>query len=67
MALMFGVIAFMMLTMRSQKKREKKQREELYARLGKNDRVLTVGGVIGCVRSRPICQSPRPSRGPCHL
>ena len=51
MALMFGVIAFMMLTMRSQKKREKKQREELYARLGKNDRVLTVGGVIGTVVS----------------
>ena len=51
MALMFGVIAFMMLTMRSQKKREKKQREELYARLGKNDRILTVGGVIGTVVS----------------
>ena len=51
MALMFGVIAFMMLTMRSQKKREKKQREELYERLGKNDRILTVGGVIGTVVS----------------
>ncbi len=51
MALMFGVIAFMMLTMRSQKKKEKRQREELYARLGKNDRVLTVGGVIGTVVS----------------
>lgn len=51
MALMFGVIAFMMLTMRSQKKREKREREELYKRLAKNDRILTVGGVIGTVVS----------------
>jgi len=51
MALMFGLIAFMLLTMRSQKKREKRERAELFSRLSKNDRVLTVGGVIGTVVS----------------
>lgn len=51
MALMFGLIAFMLLTMRSQKRREKRDRAELFAKLSKNDRVLTVGGVIGTVVS----------------
>jgi len=51
MALMFGLIAFMLLTMRSQKKREKRERADLFSRLSKNDRVLTVGGVIGTVVS----------------
>lgn len=50
-ALMFAFLAFMLLTMRSQKKREKREREELFAKLAKNDRVLTVGGVIGTVVS----------------
>lgn len=48
-ALMFAMIIFLFLTTRSQRKREKRQREEMYASLSKNDRVLTVGGVIGTV------------------
>ena len=50
-ALMLALVAFMLLTARSQKKREKREREELHARMSKNDRVLTVGGVIGTVMS----------------
>ena len=50
-ALMFAFLAFMLLTMRGQKKREKRERVELFARLAKNDRVLTMGGVIGTVVS----------------
>ena len=50
-ALMFAFLAFMLLTMRGQKKREKRERAELFARLAKNDRVLTMGGVIGTVVS----------------
>ena len=50
-ALMIGMIAFMFLTMRSQKKREKREKEDMHARMAKNDRVLTIGGVIGTVIS----------------
>ncbi|MBI4716924.1 MAG: preprotein translocase subunit YajC [Planctomycetes bacterium] len=50
-ALMVAMIAFMLLTMRSQRKREKREREEMHARLAKNDRVLTIGGIIGTVVS----------------
>ncbi len=49
--LMIGMIVFMFLTMRSQKKREKRQKEEMLERMSKNDRVLTIGGVIGTVIS----------------
>jgi preprotein translocase subunit YajC len=50
-AVMAAIIAFMLLTARSQKKREQREREQMYDRLAKNDRVLTVGGVIGTVIS----------------
>ena len=50
-ALMVAVVAFMLLTARSQKKREKRERDEMHARLTKNDRVLTIGGVLGTVVS----------------
>ena len=50
-ALMFAVIAFILLTARSQKKREQRERDNMHARLAKNDRVLTVGGVIGTIHS----------------
>ena len=50
-ALMIALVAFMLLTSRSQKKREKRERENMYARLTKNDRVLTIGGIIGTVVS----------------
>lgn len=48
-ALMLGLVAFMLLSARSQKKREKREREQMHARLAKNDRVQTIGGVIGTV------------------
>lgn len=48
-AVMIAVLVFMFLSMRSQKKREANEREAMFARLAKNDRVLTVGGVIGTV------------------
>ena len=49
LAMMLGLVAFMLLSARSQKKREKRERDDMHARMAKNDRVLTVGGVIGTV------------------
>lgn len=48
-ALLFAMIAFMLLTTRGQKKREKRERQAMYDRMAKNDRVLTIGGVLGTV------------------
>ena len=50
-ALMLGLVAFMLLSARSQKKREHREKEEMHARMAKNDRVLTIGGIIGTVMS----------------
>lgn len=50
-ALMIAMFAFMILSARSQKKRERTERENLFSRLNKNERVLTVGGVIGTIVS----------------
>ncbi len=49
LALMMALVAFMLLTSRSQKKKEKRQRDKMHAEMAKSDRVLTVGGVIGTV------------------
>ncbi len=48
-AVMIAMVIFMLLSARSQKKREAREREGMFSRLTKNDRVLTVGGVIGTV------------------
>ncbi len=48
-ALLMAMVVFLFMTSRSQKKRERREREEMYARLSKNDRVLTIGGVIGTI------------------
>ncbi len=48
-ALILAMFAFIFLTSRSQKKREKRERDNMFERLSKNDRVLTIGGVIGTV------------------
>jgi preprotein translocase subunit YajC len=48
-AVMIAVLVFMFLSMRSQKKREANEREAMFGKLAKNDRVLTIGGVIGTV------------------
>lgn len=50
-AVLVAIFAFMLLTARSQKKREKRERDEMHARLTKNDRVLTIGGILGTVVS----------------
>jgi len=50
-ALILAMFAFIFLTSRSQKKREKKERETMFNAMSKNDRVLTVGGVIATVIS----------------
>lgn len=55
MALMLPIFAamivFMFLSSRSQKKRQERERTQLFEQLSKNVRVLTVGGVIGTVVS----------------
>jgi preprotein translocase subunit YajC len=48
-AVMIALITFMILSSRSQKKREKRERDDMHNRMSKNDRVLTVGGIIGTV------------------
>ena len=49
--MMLAFVAFLLLSSRSQKKREKRERNEMHARMAKNDRVLTVGGIIGTIVS----------------
>jgi preprotein translocase subunit YajC len=51
LALMAAMIVFMVMSSRSRTKREQRQREEMFAGMQKNDRVLTIGGVIGTVVS----------------
>ena len=50
-ALMLGLVVFMLLNARSQKKREQRAKEDMYSRMTRNDRVLTIGGIIGTVMS----------------
>jgi len=50
-ALMLGLVVFMLLSSRSQKKREQREKDEMHARMAKNDRVLTIGGIIGTIMS----------------
>lgn len=48
-ALMMAFVVFMIMSSRSQRKREQRERDDMHARLSKNDRVLTIGGVVGTV------------------
>lgn len=50
-AIMIAMVVFMILMTRSQKKKEKKTREQMFSAMQKNDRVITIGGVIGRVMS----------------
>jgi preprotein translocase subunit YajC len=50
-ALLMAMVVFMLLSSRSQKKRERRERDEMHARMAKNDRVLTIGGVVGTIVS----------------
>ena len=50
-AFLMAMVVFMLLSSRSQKKRERREREAMFAGMSRNDRVQTVGGVIGTVLS----------------
>ncbi len=50
-ALMIAMVAFIFLSARSQKKKEKRARQTMYSEMSKNDRVLTIGGIVGTVVS----------------
>lgn len=50
-AMMIALVVFMLLSARSTRKREERQRQELHNNLSKNQRVLTIGGVVGTVVS----------------
>ena len=50
-AMLLALLVFMFLSSRSQKKREQRERDEMHAGMTKNDRVLTIGGVIGTIIS----------------
>ncbi|UCE58196.1 MAG: preprotein translocase subunit YajC [Phycisphaerales bacterium] len=50
-ALLFAMLIFIFLSSRSQKKREKREREDMFGRMARNDRVLTIGGIMGTVIS----------------
>ena len=50
-ALLLGMLVFIFMSSRSQQKRKERERNTMYAALAKNDRVLTIGGVIGTVLS----------------
>ncbi len=51
LALMAAMIVFMVMSSRSRTKREQRQREAMFSAMQKNDRVLTIGGIIGTVVS----------------
>lgn len=46
---MIGLLVFLMWTSSSQQKKEKKKKEELLASITKQDKVQTIGGIIGTV------------------
>ena len=50
-ALLMAMVVLMLLTSRTQRKREERGRQAMFGRLSKNDRVLTAGGVIGTIIS----------------
>jgi len=42
-------VVFMILTSRSQRRREERDRNQMFAKLSKNDRVVTIGGIKGTI------------------
>ena len=50
-AIFVGMLVFMMVMSRGQKKRQAEKKQNLLDSLTKNDRVLTIGGIIGTVSS----------------
>ena len=50
-ALMMAMLVFFFLSQRSQQKKKDRARQALFDGISKNDRVLTIGGVIGTVHT----------------
>lgn len=50
-ALLLAFLVFIFMTSRSQEKKKTRVREAMYAAMSKNDRVLTIGGIVGTVLS----------------
>ena len=50
-ALMMAMLVFFFLSQRSQQKKRERKRQALSDSISKNDRVLTIGGVIGTVHT----------------
>lgn len=50
-AMLLAVMVFMMVMRSRREKREQEKRAQMLANLSKNDRVMTIGGVIGTVVS----------------
>ncbi len=50
-ALMMAMLVFFFLSQRSQQKKKERTRQALFDGISKNDRVLTIGGVIGTVHT----------------
>ncbi len=50
-ALMMAMLVFFFLSQRSQQKKRERTRQALFDSISKNDRVLTIGGVIGIVHT----------------
>ncbi len=50
-ALLLGMLVFIFMTNRSSEKRKKRERDAMYSQMSKNDRALTIGGVIGTIHS----------------
>jgi preprotein translocase subunit YajC len=50
-AFLMAFLVFMILSSRSQRKREQRERQMMFDGLARSDRVLTTGGIIGTVLS----------------
>ncbi len=50
-AMMMAMLVFFFLSQRSQQKKRERKRQALFDGISKNDRVLTIGGVIGTVHT----------------
>ncbi len=49
MAGLLAFVVFILLNGRSQRKKEQKQREDLLNNLSKNQRIATIGGIVGTI------------------
>lgn len=48
-AAMMALLVFMILSQVSRSRREKREREQLFSSMSKNDKVVTIGGIFGTI------------------